>query len=478
MTFGRWRTAAVAGVLAIGLGAAGLVGAHPAYALSSLDPIDEDYEQSALCLKDQRALDSLPTAVGWAQRDLGFNAVSHLSQGAGVTVAVLDTGVNPHPAFGDRLLPGGDLLWAAAPSPGLMDCDGHGSIVAGILGGSADPQTGYTGVAPAARILSIRVTSQHYTRKGQGAASGSSQRGVGTAEQLAAALDKAVGAGAKVVNISAALCGPALSTTNESLQQAVARATAADVVVVAAAGNVSADGCTPQNSPGAAPVTAPLPGRIESVVTVGATQQTGAVSDFSLAGPWVDLAAPGESLTTVNPHPDRTGQVDRILGGEGTIAISGTSYAAPYVAGTAALVRARFPRLTADQVARRLTATASHPAGDIARNDSVGAGVVNPRRALTAVLPEEGAAGTPVPVAQQGVASGASASPSASSQGPGVAAESDDLAMPALPPAADPFAGRLIALLAAGSILAAVALAVLQRQLRRRSRGARPAAPS
>lgn len=465
----RRRTArALTAVLACGL----LTAPTPAGATSTIDPIDPEFEQTASCLKDNRALDPLTDGIGWAQRSLGFNAVADLSVGAGVTVAVIDTGVNPQPTFGTRLTGGGDLLWAAAPAPGLADCDGHGTLVAGIIAGAADPATGFTGVAPGARILSIRDTSERYTRKSTASASpstGIQGVGVGTPEMLAGAIDRSVAAGARVVNVSAAICGPALSTVHPGLEAAVARATAADVLVVAAAGNVGGEGkCSPQNTAGAPPVTAALPARIEAVLTVGAIQPSGAPADFSLIGPWVDVAAPGEEVLSVNPHPDRTGEVDRLVGADGVVPISGTSFAAPYVSGVAALVRARFPGLTAAQVAHRIAVTASHPAGAAGRTDAVGAGVVNPRRALTAVLPEEGSAGTPRSLTEQAAAAtttSATAPPAASS----APARRDD-ALPPAPASPDPFAGRSQALIGAGALIALLGVGLVQLVLRRRGR--------
>lgn len=465
------RRLALAAALALG----GLLGsAAPA---GAADPIDDAYQQTALCLKDQRALDPLTNGVGWAQRGLGFNATAELSVGAGVSVAVLDTGVNALPAFGDRLVAGGDLLWSAAPQPGLDDCDGHGTLVAGILGGAADPETGFTGVAPAARIISIRDTSLHYSRTNTGGeqpSTGIQGAGVGTPDQLATAIDMAVAADAGVINISAAICGPALSMAHPGIENAVARAAAADVLVVAAAGNVGDEGnCSNQNAVGGAPVTGVLPARMESVLTVGAVQRTEAPSDFTLNGPWVDVAAPGEDLISVNPHPDRTGQVDRIVTDNGTAPISGTSYATAYVSGVAALVRARFPELSATQVAHRITVTASHPAGEDGHNDRTGAGVVSPRLALTAVLPEEGAAGRPLPLEEQGPAAGGAGSSQAPG-GPGGGASPEaagDAQADGLPPAEpspDPFAGRTVAMIAVVVLLGTLGLVVLATYLRRR----------
>ncbi len=95
------------------------------------------------------------------------------------------------------------------------------------------------------------------------------------------------------------------------------------------------------------------------VLTVGSVNAQGEPSAFTLAGPWVDVAATGEAVTSLSPFGD--GTVNRLGGQHGSIPISGTSYAAPVVSGLAALIRARFPTLTARQVMQRIESTAHHP---------------------------------------------------------------------------------------------------------------------
>ncbi|HEX2704666.1 MAG TPA: type VII secretion-associated serine protease mycosin, partial [Candidatus Lustribacter sp.] len=348
------------------------------------------YQQVKRCISDGRALEPLASAVSPAQRLLGYTQLWALSRGDGVTVAVIDTGVNPSPAFGTRLVSGGDLVQpaatrAGAPQPGLDDCDGHGTLVAGIIAATPDPKTGFAGVAPGARIVSIRQNSEAFAPEG----SASSAEGAGTSTTLAQALDLAVAAGVDVdvVNISAAHCGPAITVGDPALTSAVERAVQRDVVVVVAAGNLGSGGdCSTQNTPGQRPVTGATPSSIPAALTVGSVTTAGAPADFSLASEWVDVAAPGERIISTNPHREQTGQVDSVVGAEGVVPIQGTSFSAPYVAGVAALVRARFPDLTAEQVMHRIAVTADHPAGPGERTIYVGFGTINPRRALTAVL--------------------------------------------------------------------------------------------
>ena len=114
------------------------------------------------------------------------------------------------------------------------------------------------------------------------------------------------------------------------------------------------------------------------VLTVGSVDDSGAPSSFSLAGPWVDVAAPGENMVSLNPGG--SGLADALPAVGRSMPLSGTSYAAPVVSGLAALIRARFPTLTARQVMQRIETTAhgSHGGWD----PVVGNGVVDPVAAL------------------------------------------------------------------------------------------------
>jgi membrane-anchored mycosin MYCP len=180
-----------------------------------------------------------------------------------------------------------------------------------------------------------------------------------------------------------------------------------NVVVVAAAGNVdergacqmqnvAADPNLPADTAWATVQTLASPAWFDDyVLTVGALSPHGEPSDFSLHGPWVDVAAPGEHVVSLNP--DGAGLVNGIRGQQGLAPINGTSYAAPYVAGLAALVRARFPELTAAQVMERIERTARTP--EAGPNIATGHGLIDPVAALTATLPHTppaNGAGTPI----------------------------------------------------------------------------------
>lgn len=319
---------------------------------------------------------------------LGLDSVWPLTRGAGQTIAVIDTGVARHRML-PRLIGGGDYV---APGDGTADCDGHGTIVAGLAG--AAPGGGFSGVAPDAAILAIRQSSVKFAAGGSGV-------GVGDVGTLAKAVRTAADLGATVINISSPACVPATAGLDDrALGAALSYAVdVRNVVVVAAAGNVGA-GCRQQD---AAPSARPDWDNVQSVsspawyddlvLCVGSVGSDGAASDFSLAGPWVDVAAPGEHLVSL--HPDGEQLIDTI-GRDGPI--SGTNYAAPLVAGVAALVRSRFPQLRAREVMRRIEDTARTPAEGW--NPLVGHGVVDPLAAVSAgARPTASAPATPVSVA-------------------------------------------------------------------------------
>lgn len=263
----------------------------------------------------------------------GLVRAHRLATGAGVRVAVIDTGVSPHPRLG-QVIDGGDLVAPEGADGGaLHDCDGHGTVVAGVLAARADESgRGPVGVAPGAEILSIRQSSARYRELDESP--------VGTVGSLATAIDAAVAQQAQVISISVVACVPAytaatLDTT--TLDEALARAEAARVVVVAAAGNVS---------PGCGPGSVVYPAHAATVVTVAGHHTPHHLADYSLPAPGASvLSAPGHHAIGLAPHGD--GLASGLLGEQGPLAFEGTSFAAPVVAGTAALLRERHPQLSA-----------------------------------------------------------------------------------------------------------------------------------
>jgi membrane-anchored mycosin MYCP len=261
-------------------------------------------------------------AQPWAVRALSLPRVRQLSQGAGVTVAVVDTGVGSDvAALAGRVTATGDAD---------QDCVGHGSFAAGLIAGRADEAAG-GGVAPQARILAVR---------------GTGRRGDTTPGKVAAAIRSAVDGGARVIYV-----GAALTTGRDELTAAVAYATRKDVLVVAPAAPDAAPAATRAGAgAGAVPTALPprpyFPAFIPQVVAVQDYGPDGARPKDAPGVFATDLAAPGDAMVSVGPR------------GTGHFIGSGSSLAAACVAGTAALVRAYQPRLTAAEVANRLVVSA------------------------------------------------------------------------------------------------------------------------
>ncbi|MFF3228129.1 type VII secretion-associated serine protease mycosin [Nocardia suismassiliense] len=332
-----------------------------------------------------------PVGVPAAQKALGLENAWQFSRGEGQTVAVIDTGVNPHPRLSVR--PGGDYV---SDSDGTADCDGHGTLVAGLIAGRPAPEggDGFSGVAPAATILTIRQTSLAYQAKNSyrsddpGAMSAG---GYGTVDTLASAVVHAVDSGATVINISAVSCRPVgAEAVDGPLGASLRYAYDRNVVVVAAAGNLQQQGaCKEQNGTAGwnAVATIATPAWFSPyVLSVASVEPDGSPSAFTLYGPWVSVAAPGSNLMSLDSAPGGTGLVNGTPQADGQVApVNGTSFASAYVAGLAALVRARFPGLSAQQVMDRIIRTAHAPgSGHDAR---IGAGLIDPVAALTAVVP-------------------------------------------------------------------------------------------
>ncbi|QKV74011.1 type VII secretion-associated serine protease mycosin [Amycolatopsis sp. Hca4] len=318
---------------------------------------------------------SAEPGVPWAQQRLVPERVWPLTRGAGVTVGVVDTGVDAQTPqlAGGRVRPGLDVANPGG-GPADTDCFGHGTFVAGIIAAGPRPDTGFSGIAPEATILPIRCATP--TPDGSPP--------VLTAVQMADGITAAVDGGARVINISAST-----NTPDPHLADAVRHAADRDVLVVASAANSAQQGD---------PVT--YPAAFSGVLAVGAVDATGKKADFSQTGAFLSLVAPGVGVTSVGP------------GGAGHWLGSGTSYAAPFVAGVAALVRAYHPQLSAPQVKRRLELTADHPAAALP-DPGFGWGTVNPVAAVTTVLPEE--TGGLGPVVTPAPAPAAPAAPAAGS---------------------------------------------------------------
>ncbi|MGW4351670.1 type VII secretion-associated serine protease mycosin [Nocardia sp. NPDC004582] len=317
-------------------------------------------------------------------------------KGAGQKVAVIDTGVNRHPRLAN-LQGGGDYV---AEGDGTSeDCDGHGTLVAGIIGAQPSPDDAFVGVAPDAEILSIRQLSDAYKAKDSagGDTPGSmSKSGYGNMQTLGAAVVRAVNMGATVINISEDACTAAGGDTADAvLGDAVRFAFEQNVVVVVAAGNVDQNtGCGTQNdaytdnrTSWSKVKTIASPAWFDKyVLPVASIDPNGSPSSFSLYGPWVGVAAIGTNIVSLDNKPGGTGLVNATGVDQGQQVLNGTSFAAPYVAGLAALVRAKNPDWTARQVMNQIILTAHQPG--TGRDDRVGAGLIDPVAALTAHFPD------------------------------------------------------------------------------------------
>lgn len=311
-------------------------------------------------------------------------------RGEGQTVAIIDTGINPGP----RLPPvrgAGDVV---EDGDGTDDCDAHGTLVAGVLAARED-ETGHVGVAPGVELVSIRQSSGVLRPEGRPVDETTVGPGVGTLSTLARAVRAAVDAGADVINISEVACVPAgTDLADDTLGGAIRYAAVEhDVVVVAAAGNLG-DACGDQNADTPDPAshdddgwqdvrTVATPAWYgDLVLTVGGVDADGAPAGFSLRGPWVDVAAPAVGLRSVGA--DGAGVSDFVVDRDGSrTPISGTSFAAPFAAGVAALIRQAHPGLSAREVIARIENTAIPAAGG--RDFAVGHGVVDPVAAVTGI---------------------------------------------------------------------------------------------
>lgn len=353
---------------------------------------DRTYEQKTQCVQTRGSapLETKP----WGQDILRFDDIAAFGlTGAGQKVAVIDTGVFPHPYLAGRLSGGGDYV--VAGGDGLQDCDGHGTEVAGIIAANpGDSRIGFRGIAPDAEIVSIRQSSGNYEFKDPNT---NQSFKAGNLVTLAKAIVRAANSGASVINMSVDSCRPTsqgpIAPPEQQVQAALRYAVEEkNVVVVASAGNLPEGDCKEQNSPDPKNPTWLVipPWFSEYVLSVAAVQRDGQVAEFSINGPWVSVAAPGTEIISLDPASTTGGLANQSIDEKGNAQpIQGTSFAAPYVAGLAALVRQKYPELSAKQVMDRIKTTSAHPAANGGHNNLVGYGMINPIAALTAFIPAE-----------------------------------------------------------------------------------------
>ena len=291
----------------------------------------------------------------WAVRRMAPQSVWPLTRGGGVLVAVVDTGVSKA-ARGliAAVGPGVDVISGRAADD---DCRGRGTALAAIVAARPVTGSGLVGMAPAARVLPVRITKPN----------GEIPPGA-----LAAGIRAATMAGAEVILVGAAMPSPDAGSL-----AAVDSAVAADILVVAPAGDERT------TSGDAIDRTTAYPAAYHKVLAVAGVGPDGVPAEPPAPpGSNVDLAGPGADAISVAPV------------GAGHYSVGGSAVAAAYVAGAAALVRAYHPDLTAQEVWQRLELTAEPSPGGV-RTTTVGAGTVDAYAAVTAIGPGDAAAREP-----------------------------------------------------------------------------------
>ena len=258
------------------------------------------------------------------QRSGTNNTYSYITDGAGVDIYIVDTGIlATHSQFGGRVAAGFSSI---ADAIGTSDCNGHGTHVAGTAAGST------LGVAPAANLIPVRVLDCN---------------GAGTVSGVIAGIEWAIGHHATTPAVMNLSLGAGKS---DSLNAAIDRASLDGITVVAAAGNSNVDACTV--SPAS---------NVSSALTVGATTTTDARASYSNFGTCLDLFAPGSGITSAW-HTSTSA----------TNTISGTSMAAPHVAGLAArylsAARTAVPSQVMDAIKNDATPNVVTSAGTLSPN--------------------------------------------------------------------------------------------------------------
>jgi len=270
----------------------------------------------------------------WALTQFSFESNWPTTNGTGVCVAVVDSGI----ALNHVDLAGKVAASADWSGEGVASYGNHATHVAGIIAAIANNGQGVVGAAPGVSLLNAKALT--------------AALGEGTTTGVAQAITWAVDNGAEVINTSVGG-----SSGSSALLQAIDYAQAHDVVLVASGGNEGLNG----NSPS-------WPAAYDWPIAAASITDTGARSSFSTQGSYLDVAAPGSSiLSTITSN----------LYGY----MSGTSMAAPYVTAVAALARGAHPAESATQIRSRVIGTATD-VGDPGWDSSFGWGIINPTAAL------------------------------------------------------------------------------------------------
>lgn len=360
VSFGTYRRVAA---VSVALGVIGGMTAGPALAAPTPSPSagvaypPVGISASAECKFPSNPVPSMPWSLQkvmleqlWAAPAPKQDAIT----GKDVRVAVIDTGVDAvNPQLIGKVEDAGSSLQdksknnETVPGTGVTDQVGHGTKVAGIIAARKLPGIGFSGLAPDATIIAFRQNDS---------------QGNGDVTTLVTAIRGALARKANVINISQDVRATGKDGDfpgRADLEAVLKEAEAANVVVVASAGN---DGLEAETYPASLP----------TVLAVGASDRNNERASFSQYGEFVDVVAPGvEMLSTV---PTAGHCVD-----------NGTSFSTPYVAGVAALLKQKYPKWTAKQIRIRIMQTAQRV--ERTRNRFIGWGVVDPVQAVTSNAP-------------------------------------------------------------------------------------------
>lgn len=239
-------------------------------------------------------------ASAWHLQTMNLPAAWNVTRGNGVTVAVLDTGVNPsHEDLSGKLVQGRNV---ASNNSDTSDIYGHGTKVAGVIGAVMDNGLGVASIAPDAMIMPIRITN--------------STDGWATTSAMASGITWAADHGARVANISYE------ATSSSTVRNAADYMRSQDGIVVSSAGNNGSQMNVADSA---------------SIITVSATGNNDVITSWSSYGNFIDVSAPGSGLWTTHNNGDYA-------------KVSGTSFSAPATAATIAMIMSVDGSLTADEV--------------------------------------------------------------------------------------------------------------------------------
>jgi hypothetical protein len=413
--------AATIGMLALVVAGPGGADATIGAAVPAAGPVVDATSQQ--CTPEQRVL--FPGTSYLVER-LGLEEAWPLSRGAGVTVAVVDSGVAAGNVHLRDALVTGRSTFGDGSARADQDLFGHGTAIAGIIAARPVEGSGVVGIAPAAKIMPVRAF-QAAPEDGQS----SSDLVTPSAAALASGIRWAADHGAQIINVSLSD-----DQSAQAYRSAVDYARARGSLVIASAGNrntANADLPDPGHF---------YPGELDGALAVAGVLRDGTWDpDSSYAGEHVDIAAPGQAM----PSTYISGG-DCVFNGDS----ASSSYATAVVSGAAALVASRYPDESPDQWAFRLTQSALR-VSPAEHSETVGWGEVRPADALALV--DDGSLPGP---------------PSAAHPGPGPAAPDDRTI--SIAPVADPLEpGRAIVgwTLGAGATISLIVLLLARSRTRR-----------